>query len=144
MNASKLRLYHRLQVAAHAVQKAADRVIADAVELTTAQAAVLTVVAAADHVTQRDVAVALHLNESAVTAMAARLLRLGLLERVRSDVDPRAWRLRVSKAGRATMAASRAAFASINGRIENEFSQQEIKRLAEFLDRLTAAFEAGA
>jgi hypothetical protein len=51
--------------------------------------------------------------------------------------------LRVSKTGRATMAASRAAFASINGRIENELSQQEIKRLAEFLDRLTAAFEAG-
>jgi DNA-binding MarR family transcriptional regulator len=144
MNARKLRLYHRLQVAARTVQKAADRVIAEAAELTTAQAAVLTVVAASDHVTQRDVAATLHLNESAVTAMVGRLLRLGFLERVRSDVDPRAWRLRVSKAGHAVMAKSRSAFASINARIEAEFSHEEIKRLADFLDRLTAAFEAGA
>jgi MarR family transcriptional regulator, organic hydroperoxide resistance regulator len=131
-------------VAARTMQKVADRLIVDAADLTTAQAAVLAVVAASDHVTQRDVAMALRLNESAVTAMVARLLRLGLLERVRSHVDPRAWSLRVSKAGRAAMTASRTAFASINARIDAELSQQEIKRLADCLNRLTAAFEAGA
>jgi hypothetical protein len=29
----------------------------------------------------------------------------------------------------------------VNARIENEFSQQEIKQLVGYLDRLTAAFE---
>jgi len=141
MNASKLRLYHRLQVAAHAVQKAADRVVSTAAQLTTAQAAVLTIVAAGDGVTQRDVAIALHLNESAVTAMVLRLVRLQMLERVRSEDDPRAWHLSLSKRGRTALAASRAAFASINGRIEGQLSQREIERLVEYLDRLTLTFQ---
>jgi MarR family transcriptional regulator, organic hydroperoxide resistance regulator len=141
MNASKLRLYHRLQVAAHAVQKAADRVVSAAAQLTTAQAAVLTIVAAGDGVTQRDVAIALHLNESAVTAMVSRLVKLRLLERVRSEDDPRAWHLSLKKRGRTALAASRAAFASINGRIESQLSEREIKQFVEFLDRLTVTFQ---
>jgi DNA-binding MarR family transcriptional regulator len=141
MNASKLRLYHQLQVAAHAVQKAADRVVSAAAQLTTAQAAVLTIVAAGDGVTQRDVAIALHLNESAVTAMVSRLVKLRLLERVRSEDDPRAWHLSLNKRGRTALAASRAAFASINGRIESQLSEREIKQFVEFLDRLTVTFQ---
>jgi len=141
MSASKLRLYHRLQVAAHAVRKAADRVVSEAAEVTTAQVAVLTIVGEGKNVTQRDVATGLRLNESAVTAMVARLVRLGLLERVRSGTDSRAWCLRLSRAGRATLQASRGSFAFINARIERELSQQEIKQLVDCLDRLTATFE---
>jgi len=141
MNASKLRLYYRLQVAAHTVQKAADRVVSAAAQLTTAQAAVLTIVAAGDRITQRDVAIKLHLNESAVTAMVLRLVKLRLLERVRSQDDPRAWHLSLSKRGRTALAASRAAFASVNGRIESQFSQREIARFVEYCNRLTETFQ---
>lgn len=141
MNASKLRVYYRLQVAAHALQKAADRVVSAAAELTTAQAAVLTIVAAGGAVTQREVAIALHLNESAVTAMVMRLVQRRLLERVRSQDDPRAWHLSLSKRGRAALGASRAAFATINRRIESQFSQREIARLVAYLNRLILTFE---
>jgi len=141
MNASKLRLYYRLQVAAHTVQKAADRVVSAAAQLTTAQAAVLTIVAAGDRVTQRDVAIGLHLNESAVTAMVLRLVKLRLLERTRSQDDPRAWHLSLSKRGRTALAASRAAFATVNGRIESQFSPREIERFVEYLNRLAATFQ---
>jgi len=142
MNTSKqLRLYYRLQVAAHAVQKAADRVISAAAQLTTAQAAVLTIVAAGEGVTQRDVAIALHLNESAVTAMVVRLVKLRLLERVRSRDDPRAWHLSLSRRGGTALAASRASFASINKRIEGQFSQREIEQFVEYLYRLTLIFQ---
>ena len=141
MNASKLRLYHRLQVAAHAVQKAADRVVSAAAQLTTAQAAVLTIVAAGDGVAQRDVAIALHLNESAVTAMVLRLVKLRMLERVRSKDDTRAWHLSLSKRGRTALAASRAAFVSINGRIESQLSEREIEELVGYLERLTLTFQ---
>jgi DNA-binding MarR family transcriptional regulator len=141
MNASKLRLYYRLQVAAHTVQKAADRVVTAAARLTTAQAAVLTVVATGKGVTQRDVASALHLNESAVTAMVLRLVKLRLLQRVRSQHDPRAWHLSLSKRGRTALAASRTAFATINGRIEGQFSQPEIALFVEYLNRLTVTFQ---
>ena len=75
------------------------RLLLDAAAVTTAQAAVLTIVAARENATQSDVADALGFNESAVTAMATRLLKLGLLERVRSATDGRAWCLRVSTAG---------------------------------------------
>ena len=141
MNASKLRLYHRLQVAAHGVRKAADRVVAEAAGVSTAQAAVLTIVAARQNATQRDVAIALRLNKSAITAMVTRLIKLGILERIRSGTDSRAWCLRLSGAGLAALRASQASFASINARIESEFSQREIKQLVDYLDRLTAAFE---
>ena len=55
MSASKSRLYHRLQLAAHRVQKSADRALLAAAEITTAQAAVLTLVARGA-ITQREVA----------------------------------------------------------------------------------------
>src|SRR5262245_60434204 len=87
MNASKLRLYHRLQIAAHSIRKAADRTVLDAAGITVAQAAVLTIAASGPNVAQRDVAKALRLNESAVTAMVSRLLKLGLLERTLNESD---------------------------------------------------------
>jgi DNA-binding MarR family transcriptional regulator len=141
MGASKLRLYHRLQVAARVMQKAADREIGAAAGLSTSQAAVLAVVAAGVDVTQRDVAKALKLNESAVTAMVSRLIKLGFLGRERSGKDARAWILRVRKAGETAMRSSRASFAAINTRIEATLSDAELKRLADCLERLTDAFD---
>ena len=82
MSARKLRLYHTLQLVAHALQKVADREIGNCVDLTTAQAAVLSVLASGEGDTQRHVARALAVNESAVVAMVNRLLRLGYLTRV--------------------------------------------------------------
>ena len=78
MSASKHRVYHRLQLVAHRLQKAADRTVMAAAGITTAQAAVLSIVAADGPVTQRSVARKLGLNESAMTAMTA--LRAGRFE----------------------------------------------------------------
>jgi DNA-binding MarR family transcriptional regulator len=141
MNASKLRLYHRLQIAAHTVRKAADRTVLDAAGISVAQAAVLTVAASGPNVTQRNVAAALRLNESAVTAMVSRLLKLRLLARTQNDSDSRAWRLCLTSSGEAALRASRNAFAPINARIERKLSALEIEQLAGFLDRIADAFE---
>jgi DNA-binding MarR family transcriptional regulator len=141
MHASKLRVYHRLQVAAHAARKAADRVVLEAAGVTTAQAAVLTIVAASESVTQRDVATALRFNESAITAMVSRLLKLGLLCRSRSETDSRVWRLSLTSTGRAALQASGESFASINACVEGELSLPEMRQLADLLDRLTDAFK---
>ena len=92
MSASKSRIYHRLQLAAHRLQKSADRAVLAAADITTAQAAVLLLVGSGRAVTQREVAVQLGLNEFAVAAMALRLIGVGLLERVRDAADARAWR----------------------------------------------------
>ena len=138
--AQKARLYHRLQLAAHRLQKEADRAVMDAADITTAQAAVLAVVSLHEPAPQRLVAVELGLNESAVTAMVGRLLKLGLLDRVRDADDARAWRLSVSKDGRAAMKRIEKPFRGVNARIEDALSDKEIAQLADYLARLGKAF----
>ena len=140
MSASKSRLYHRLQLAAHRLQKSADRAVLAAAEITTAQAAVLTLVASGA-VTQREVATQLGLNESAVTAMARRLLGMGLLERVRDEADARAWQLRLSDDGRTALKRIELPFKRINQTIETVLSPEEIAHFADYLRRIAATFE---
>ena len=140
MTARELRLYHRLQRAAHDLKKAADRKVAEVSDLTTAQAAVLAVVREGEPATQRGVAEALGLNESAVTAMVGRLLSGGHLMRERSPTDQRAWQLRLSPEGRRLLAGIEAPFAVINRRMDEVFSEDELERLADSLERLSQAF----
>ena len=140
MSASKSRLYHRLQLAAHRLQKSADRAVLAAAEITTAQAAVLMLVAGGAN-SQREVAVQLGLNESAVTAMARRLLGMGLLERVRDEADARAWQLRLSDEGRAALKRIELPFKRINQTIETVLSPEEITHFADYLRRIAVAFE---
>ena|SRR3569832_41357 len=142
MSASKSRLYHRLQLAAHRVQKSADRTLLAVAEITTAQAAVLTLVARGA-ATQREVATQLGLNESAVTAMAQRLLGMGLLERVRDEADARAWQLRLSGDGRAALKRIEQPFKGINQTLEAVLTPEEIAQFADYLQRVASAFDEG-
>jgi DNA-binding MarR family transcriptional regulator len=145
MSASKLRVYHRLQLAAHRVQKAADRALMDAAALTTAQAAVLSVVAAeGGRATQREVARQLGINESAVTAMAARLVAMGLVDRSRDEADARTWRLALSETGRGALGRIEKPFGGVNRKIEEVLDPEEVARLADYLGRIGAAFEPGS
>jgi DNA-binding MarR family transcriptional regulator len=140
MSASKRRIYHRLQIAAHAIKKSADRELLAAAGVTTAQAAVLTVAARHGGATQRSVAEQLEVNESAMTAMVARLMKAGLLARERDANDPRAWRLTVTVAGGETLRRVRPAFARINAGIEAILSQPALIDLAAALERISATF----
>jgi len=140
MSASKARIYQRLQLAAHRVQKSADQVILAAADITTAQAAVLSVVAARGAVSQREAATQLGVNESGMTAMVRRLLGMGLLERLRGEGDARAWRLQLSDSGRAALKRIEQPFRRINKRIEAVLSTDEIIQLADYLGRIGAAF----
>ena len=142
MSARTLRLYHRLQRAAHDLKKTADRKVAEAADLTTAQAAVLAVGMDGEPATQKGVADALGLNESAVTAMVGRLLTAGYLVRTRSTADQRAWELRLSASGREVLTRIETPFAGVNRRIEEVLSAEEMQSLADCLDRLSDAFRA--
>lgn len=141
MSASKHRVYHRLQLVAHRLQKAADRTVMAAAGITTAQAAVLSIVAADGPVTQRSVARKLGLNESAMTAMTARLRSMGLLERLPDREDSRAWNLQVSAEGRAALKRIEQPFRRINQKIEAVLDTEEIARLADYASRIGDAFE---
>ncbi len=158
MTAARLRLYAKLQTAAHAVKKAADRALLDAAGVTTAQAAVLAVVKAVATggrgdeggggdededkrgPTQKAVAEALGLNESAVTAMANRLIALGYLTREKDARDGRARRLALTPAGEAAMHRIKAPFDEINAAIEDALGTDDLAGFANWLDALARAF----
>lgn len=139
MSARKTRVFHKLQLAAHALQKAADREIMAVTDLTTAQAAILSLLDTQEATTQRAIAAALGQNESAVTAMVNRLQRLGYLSRTRSSKDARIWELSITEEGRSALIDTRKPFGKINALIERELTDQEIERLADYLDRLRRA-----
>ena len=139
--AQRLRLYHKLQIAAHRLQTEADRAVQQAAGITAAQSAVLALVARArGEATQRAVAMQLGINESAVTAMTARLIAQGLLERRRDPDDARAWRLALTQGGEAAMKRIARPFGAINARIERRHSDEELALLADMLERIALEF----
>lgn len=141
MTPSELRIYHRLQMAAHRLQKAADRRVMAAAGVTTPQAAVLAIVKGQEGATQRSIARQLGLNESAMTAMVGRLSTLGLLVRTRDPVDGRTWNLELTAEGEAALDALGPAFSGINARISDALDPAALLALSDALARLTDAFD---
>lgn len=141
MSAHSLRLYSKLQQTAHLMKKAADRALLDAAGVTTAQAAVMAVIAAEGAVTQKTAANALSLNESALTAMAARLIALGYVERARNPKDRRAWLLRLTPTGKNAMSRITAPFGAINKMIDETLDEDSVTNLAKSLGLLTKALK---
>ena len=143
MSASNHRLYLHLQLAAHHVKKQADRALMDVADLTTAQAAVLSLLISEERVTQRAVAETLGQNESAVTAMIRRLMKLGYVARRRDKADARAWLLEITDSGRAALDAIAGPFGRINETFDKALSAQEAAALADYLKRISTAFSRG-
>ena len=142
MSAAKLRLYWRLQLAAHFTKKVADREVLATANITTAQTGVLSVIANGSNVSQKNVAIALGLNESAVTAMVRRLVTLNYIKISQSSTDARARVLTLTEAGKEVQKNVRAPFKKINEKIEATLNPAEIARLADYLERLSSAFGA--
>lgn len=142
MSASENRIYFLLQRAAHRLKTEADAALKEEGGLTTAQAAVMAIIAQDGPVTQKHIAETLLQRESAITAMAARLLKAGYITKARSETDSRAWELRVTEAGEQAMAAMRVSFGRINGKLDGCISPGEMNALARHLERILDAFEA--
>ncbi|MDX2201571.1 MAG: MarR family transcriptional regulator [Hyphomicrobiaceae bacterium] len=140
MSASKHRIYHRLQLAAHRLQKSADAALLPVAQVTTAQAAVLAVIQSQGPVTQSAIARQLGLNESAMTAMVGRLQRMGLVARAQARDDARAWHVVLTPQGRQAVERLGKAFRAINRRLEQVLDEQELARLADYLGRIGQEF----
>lgn len=141
MTAAELRLYWRIQLVAHHMQKYADRELVSAADITTAQIGVLTVILNRTEVNQKDVAQALGLNESAVTAMVKRLIALEYIEYRISEKDRRVKLLSLTRRGKAAQKSAKLPFKRINRKIEKTLTHDEIAAFAECADRLREAFE---
>ncbi len=141
MSASKYRLYWRLQLAAHYMQKFADRELAGSADITAAQTGVLTVIATHGEVNQKQVAVALGLNESAVTAMVRRLVSLKYLRFKKSRLDGRVKILSLTSAGETVQKQAKKPFNKVNQTIESVLTPDEVAQVADCLIRLGESFE---
>ncbi|WP_370172299.1 MULTISPECIES: MarR family winged helix-turn-helix transcriptional regulator [Hyphomonas] len=124
MTAHSSRFYHALQMAAHRLQKQADLAVSGAAGISTAQSAVLAVIARTPGMRQNEVARTLGLNESAVTAMITKLIGLNLVQRSRSAEDSRAWELSLTDGGSAALSAIDAPFAEINALIDDTLGER--------------------
>lgn len=140
MSASSVKLYWRQQLAAHQMQKFADRELASVAQITTAQIGVLTVISNSEGINHKDVARALGLNESAVTAMVRRLVAQDLVRSNPCKTDRRAKVLSLTSTGRTVQNSAKITFDVINKKIEATLSAGEIELLAELLDRLKESF----
>jgi len=141
MSASKNRIYFLLQRAAHRLKTEADAALMAECGLTTAQSAVMTIVAEHGPVTQNYVAETLSQRESAITAMAARLVKAGLISKTRSMRDSRAFELAITPAGDAALRVSRSTFGAINAKLDAQIDADRMTALAGDLEKILAAFD---
>lgn len=141
MSAKDERFFFLLQTAAHRLKTRADVALVEAGGLTTAQAAAMAIIRAEGAITQREIATRLKQRESAVGAMAERLLKAGYITRTRSETDGRAWMLAPTRRGLKAMDAMSGTFAEINAMIDEAFPGHDMTRMAKGLRRLIERME---
>lgn len=139
MTARQYRIFHKLSVTAHRLQKLADQRVSEVAPITTAQAAVLSALKNGEASTQKDIAALLGLNESAITAMMGRLRRSGYIDRERNKEDGRAWRISLTTDGEAALAQTIEPFSTINKILDDTLDDDEIALFADMLTRIAAA-----
>ena len=135
-DAARLRLFHRLQAAAHRLKTRADTRLAAAAGVTTAQCALLAVLDEDGPSPQRAVARRLGFNESAMTPMVRRLLDAGLAARAPAEHDRRVRVLTLTNAGRAALEAAREPFTAVNADIDAALGGLDAHALARALDAM--------
>lgn len=143
MSASEHRIYFLLQRAAHKLKTEADSALSNAGGLTTAQAAMMSIVAKDGPVTQKHIAKTLAQRESAITAMATRLLKAGYISKVRCQADARAWSLEATPTGLAAIERMRTPFNEINAKLEALLTESEMEKMATCLKQIIESFEPG-
>jgi MarR family transcriptional regulator, organic hydroperoxide resistance regulator len=139
MSASDQHLLHLIHIVAHQLKTQADRSSIAAAGVSAAQAAVLYVVEKEPGVTQKRVAEALHLRESGVTALVTRLIDAGLLNRIQSKDDGRAWTLHLSSAGSKALETLQKTLDEMNRRLDDALGPKGVKDLVRTLNLVRKA-----
>ncbi|CAN5346342.1 MarR family winged helix-turn-helix transcriptional regulator [soil metagenome] len=108
--------------------------------LTSAQSGVLFFLGRNDGALIGDVSSALDLVPSAMTGLADRMERAGLIKRKRDDVDGRAQRVHLTEAGEKTRKRAVARAHAINSTLMDGFSDKEIDVVSRWLTSLQTKF----
>ncbi len=89
---------------------------------------------------QKDLARGLHLNKPAVTGLAARMEKAGLVTREGCSRDARASRIFLTDAARGTASRAFPLLEKLNKALTDGFSEKEILVVHRFFDSIIAAF----
>ena len=141
MSASDERLYFLLQTAAHLIKKRVDSDLVKSAGLTTAQAAVLTIIINEGGTNHTYLARILRQQKSAITTMAERLEKAGYITKQGSDKDRRSWELRVTEVGIAAYKKMSAPRDRLNAIVDETLKEKRVIAFANDLRDLIKAFE---
>jgi len=129
------RLFLLLDRARNRLFKQANRELLHSANITVAQGAALFYLSRHDGCLLSDLAEGLDLNNSAITGLATRMERAGLLERKPCPEDGRAMRAHLTEKGRASHEAVKHALRDFNAQIEHGFTPEEMDVVYRFLAR---------
>ncbi|SDK48597.1 MarR family winged helix-turn-helix transcriptional regulator [Sediminibacillus albus] len=107
-------------------------------ELTSDQFATLRYVQKKQPCTSSDIAHEFAIGKSAVTAQINRMVERGLIDRQRDEEDRRIVYLSLTPTGEETMAEGTQRLYEVLGEILSEFSEQEIERFVQSLEKLVS------
>ncbi|WP_426415600.1 MarR family winged helix-turn-helix transcriptional regulator [Aestuariirhabdus sp. LZHN29] len=130
------RIYHLLNQAQHQLKLYIDKTMVETAGVTGAQVAALLFLEKNDGCQQKELAVGLKLDTSAITGMVERLCRKALVEKRRSLEDRRAFSLHLSDSGRAALALVKPVIRTNNQLLEERFGAQALDQFCEVLHYL--------
>lgn len=127
------RLFLLLDRARNRLFKRANRQLLHSMNITVSQGAALFYLSRHDGCLLSDLATGLDLNNSAITGLAARMQKAGLIERRADPGDGRAMRVHLTAKGRALHGRVREALQGFNAEIERGFSPGDMQIVYRFL-----------
>ncbi|UXU91126.1 MarR family winged helix-turn-helix transcriptional regulator [Burkholderia sp. S-53] len=136
------RLFFLLNLGQRRVQRWVDRKAETNTRASAAQAGVLFFLDKQDGALIGEVGAALQLAPSAMTGLADRMAKAGLIARHADSDDGRATRLFVTDAGRAALKHARVLLRELNEKLCDGFSDEELDVVARWLHALQERFPA--
>ncbi|KWF37947.1 MarR family winged helix-turn-helix transcriptional regulator [Burkholderia pseudomultivorans] len=134
------RLFFLLNVGQRRVQRWVDRKADADTQASAAQAGVLFYLAKQDGALTGEVGAALQLAPSAMTGLADRMAKAGLIARHADADDGRATRLYLTDAGHAALKRARVLLRELNAKLCDGFSDAELDVVARWLHALQERF----
>ncbi len=129
------RLFLLLDRARNRLFKRANRELLHIANITVAQGAALLYLSRHDGCLLSDMADGLDLNNSAITGLAGRMEKAGLIERKTCPEDGRAIRVHLTKQGQTSHEQVKGALRDFNAEIEVGFTPEEMDVVYRFLTR---------
>jgi len=134
------RLFFLINMAQHRMFKFADAQCEEHLGISVTQAAALMFIAKNEGCLQKNLSKALGLNNSAVTGLVGRMNKNGLINRESCAEDGRASRLFISTLGQKKLPEIFPLIQTINEKLTEEFSEDEIETVIRFLNTVMNSF----